>query len=170
MNDYLAKPITMTTLVRILRRWPETGYGSGSGALRDGGREPKPAGQLSAEARELLASSPLMETGDDSSVIEYLHDFLSMVPDTLAALRQSLGQGSFDEISRHAHNLKGSSLFLGLDRLTGMARRLELAAHQCDPSGVSTVLAQVKIEITKIAATLQTSTPPPPSDDLRGSR
>jgi len=170
MNDYLAKPITMTTLVRILRHLPETGYGSGSGALRDGGREPKPAGQLSAEARELLASSPLMETGDDSSVIEYLHDFLSMVPDTLAALRQSLGQGSFDEISRHAHNLKGSSLFLGLDRLTGMARRLELAAHQCDPSGVSTVLAQVKIEITKIAATLQTSTPPPPSDDLRGSR
>ena len=170
MNDYLAKPITMTTLVRILRHWPETGYGSGSGALRDGGREPKPAGQLSAEARELLASSPLMETGDDSSVIEYLHDFLSMVPDTLAALRQSLGQESFDEISRHAHNLKGSSLFLGLDRLTAMARRLELAAHQCDPSGVSTVLAQVKIEITKIAATLQTSTPPPPSDDLRGSR
>lgn len=170
MNDYLAKPITMTTLVRTLRRWPETGYGSGSDALRIGRQEPKPAGRLSAEVRELLASSPLMETGDDSGLIESLHDFVSMVPDTLAALRHSLGQENFDEISRHAHNLKGSSLFLGLERLTAIARRLELAAHRCDPSGVSAVLAQVQIEITKIEATLQTLTPLPPSDALRGSR
>ncbi|NQZ96545.1 MAG: Hpt domain-containing protein [Myxococcales bacterium] len=53
--------------------------------------------------------------------------------DTIAALRQSLDRADFDEISRQVHNLKGSSLFLGIDALTGMARLLELAAQRKAP-------------------------------------
>ena len=90
--------------------------------------------------------------------------------DTIAALRQSLDRADFDEISRQVHNLKGSSLFLGIDALTGMARLLELAAQRKDPRGVAANLAQLEALIALIVASLQTSTPSPQNDNLREPR
>ncbi|HIC69602.1 MAG TPA: Hpt domain-containing protein [Candidatus Latescibacteria bacterium] len=110
-----------------------------------------------------------MEAGDDSSVSEYLHDFVAAAPETIAALRQSLEEGSFDEVSRLAHNLKGSSLFLGIDALAGMADRLELASERHDPNEVASVLSQIQAKIAEIVSILQSSTSPPPNDDLPGS-
>ena len=90
--------------------------------------------------------------------------------DTIAALRQSLDRADFDEISRQVHNLKGSSLFLGIDALTGMARLLELAAQRKDPRGVAANLAQLEAQIALIVASLQTSPPSPSNATLPGPR
>lgn len=102
--------------------------------------------------------------------VEYLQEFLAAAPDTIAALRQSLDRADFDEISRQVHNLTGSSLFLGIDALTGMARLLELAAQRKDPRGVAANLAQLEAQIALIVASLQTSTPSPSNDNLPGPR
>ena len=169
MNDYLAKPITIDSLVKVLRRWPQTGYSRRKSAPHPGGPEPSTIRRLSPEATALVASSPLLEAGDDSSVSEYLHDFVAAAPETIAALRQSLEEGSFDEVSRLAHNLKGSSLFLGIDALAGMADRLELASERHDPNEVASVLSQIQAKIAEIVSILQSSTSPPPNDDLPGS-
>ena len=90
--------------------------------------------------------------------------------DTLAALRQSLDRADFDEISRQVHNLAGSSLFLGIDALTGMARLLELAAQRKDPRDVAAKLAQLEAQIALIVARLQTPTPSPSNANLREPR
>ncbi|MFP6606406.1 MAG: Hpt domain-containing protein, partial [Myxococcota bacterium] len=110
---------------------------------------------------------------DDSTVSEYLEDFIAAAPETLAALRQSLDERTFDEIYRLAHNLKGSSLFLGIDTLTEMARRLELASEQCDPSEAASVLSQIQAKIAEIGEIVSTLRPPtssPASDDRPAPR
>ncbi len=170
MNDYLAKPITMDTLVKLLRRSPQVGSVRERSAPRDAGGEPPTAGGLSVEAAELVASSPLMEAGDGSELIEYLQEFVAAAPDAIAALRQALRREDFDEISRQAHKLKGNSLFLGIDALTRIANRLELAAKKQDLPGAAAELTRVGAEFAQIVAILQTPTASPSNDDLRGSR
>ena len=173
MDDYVAKPITIESMIKVLRRWPQTGYRSTNNAPRDAGQEPSMIGRLSPEAADLVASSPLLEVGDDSTVSEYLEDFIAAAPETLAALRQSLDERTFDEIYRLAHNLKGSSLFLGIDTLTEMARRLELASEQCDPSEAASVLSQIQAKIAEIGEIVSTLRPPtssPASDDRPAPR
>ena len=173
MDDYVAKPITIESLIKVLRRWPQTGYRSTKSAPRDAGREPSIIGRLSPEAADLVASSPLLEVGADSTVSEYLEDFIAAAPETLAALRQSLDERTFGEIYRLAHNLKGSSLFLGIDTLTEMARRLELASERCDPSEAASVLSQIQAKIAEIGEIVSTLRPPtssPASDDRPAPR
>jgi CheY-like chemotaxis protein len=170
MNDYLAKPITMTTLVKILRGRPQAGYAHETNSPNDAGREPPSPARLSVEAADLFASSPLLEVGDSSKVIAFLHDFVAAAPDTIARLWQSLDRGDFDEVSRQAHNLKGSSLFLGIDALSAMAHQLERAAQQHHANDVASALSRIKALIAQVVASLPTSTASPPNDDLRGSR
>ena len=172
MNDYIAKPITMDTLVELLNRSTQAGFAFEKSAPLDAGGEPPTAGRgrLSVEAAELVASSPLMEAGDGSELIEYLQEFVAAAPDAIAALRQALRREDFDEISRQAHKLKGNSLFLGIDALTRIAHRLELAAQEQDLPGAAAELTRIRAELAQIVATLQTPTASPSNDDLRGSR
>jgi signal transduction histidine kinase/CheY-like chemotaxis protein len=172
MNDYLAKPITMATLTELLNRSTQAGFDCERSAPLDTGGEPPTAGRgrLSVEAAELVASSPLMEAGDSSVLFEYLQEFVAAAPDAIAALRQALRREDFDEISRQAHNLKGNSLFLGIDALTRIAHRLELAAQKQDLAGAADELTRVGAELAQIVASLQTPTASPSNDDLQGSR
>jgi HPt (histidine-containing phosphotransfer) domain-containing protein len=111
-----------------------------------------------------------MEAGDSSVLFEYLQEFVAAAPDAIAALRQALRREDFDEISRQAHNLKGNSLFLGIDALTRIAHRLELAAQKQDLPGAADELTRVGAELAQIVASLQTPTASPSNDDLQGSR
>jgi signal transduction histidine kinase/CheY-like chemotaxis protein/HPt (histidine-containing phosphotransfer) domain-containing protein len=167
MNDYLAKPITIDSLVKTLQRWHPPRSASANSEPRESSTTTTP---LSSEARDLLAGSPLLETEDDSPLLEYLNDFLTLAPDTLTCIGQALERGSFDEVSRHAHNLKGSSLFLSLDTLTSSSEQLESAAQQRDAKEVTALLSRIQGEINEIARTLELSPPSFQNEDHVGAR
>ncbi|MEE2674783.1 MAG: ATP-binding protein [Myxococcota bacterium] len=172
MDDYLAKPITIDSLVKILRRWPQTGYSIGSSNNAPPGNKEATSTlrRLSPEASNLVASSPLMEAGDDSSVGEYLDDFVTAAPEMIAAMERSLDSESFDEVSRLAHNLKGNSLFLGIEPLAVTAHRLERAADQCDPSEAASALTQIRAEIDHVLSILQAPASPPSNESSAETR
>ena len=172
MDDYLAKPITIDSLVKVLRRWPQTGYSIRSSKTTSGSKEGATSTlrRLSSEASDLVASSPLMEAGDDSTLGEYLDDFIAAAPEMIAAMERALDAETFDEVSRLAHNLKGNSLFLGIETLAGKAHRLERAANQCDPSEAAAALTQIRAEIDHVISILQAPASPPSNESSAETR
>lgn len=171
MSDYLAKPITMNTLVNVLGGKTRTGRSQGvRHALRVTSVETLDAVSPSTDLADFVASSPLLEIGDTSRAIEFLRDFVAAAPATIAKLRQSLDREDFEEVSRQAHSLRGSSLFLGIDALNDLTVRLEEVAERQNAGDVAGVLSRIKALVIQIEASIQTSTASPTNEDPRGSR
>ncbi|CAN5912804.1 hypothetical protein BH23ACT10_BH23ACT10_09280 [soil metagenome] len=122
MDDYIAKPVSVTILAETIERWV--------------------TGETTA------APSTTAETDDDDAqppVIDWqmLHQ-LSVVPGLLersrtkylengvlelAQLRQLVTDGDFDQVGSIAHKFKGASLTIGAARLGDRLQKIELAAN-----------------------------------------
>jgi len=159
MNDYLAKPITLESLTRVLQRWP--GVGLAAPTARKHPVDGAEGGNsiLTPEVMDLVASSPLLADMEPSGLVESLGDFVEEAPATLAALNQALDVRRFTEVGRLAHNLKGSALFLGLDTLTALATQLEETSEGNDTQGVHDSLTRVNAEVSRVVATLEAAMP-----------
>ena len=159
MNDYLAKPITIESLTQILRRWPRIGHEKPTARAHTANEEDRAGIALAPEILDLVASSPLLADLETDGLIESLGDFVTTVPEALAALHQALDGRHFTEASRLAHNLKGASLFLGFDTLTALATGLEESSEQEDTQKSTQLFAEVNAEVARVVATLEAAMP-----------
>ena len=171
MSNYLAKPITMATLVNVLG----DPFNHGSALNPENASPAASAGTLESEPSatepiDFIASSPLLETGDSSRAIEFLQDFLAAAPATIARFRTSLDKEDFEEVSRQAHSLRGSSLFLGIDPLNDLTQQLEENAQRRDAKDAASVLVQIEELVAEILASFRTPTASTTKEDPRGSR
>jgi PAS domain S-box-containing protein len=129
MDDYLAKPVTQSTLAEILEKWLP---GEDSG--EEDAMEP-PAWDHENEARD--AAPPcwdrdaMMERlmNDDELAASVVQAFLEDLPEQIETIRQSLAAGDLEEIRRRAHTIKGSSANVGGEALRAAAAALEASAR-----------------------------------------
>ncbi|WP_234032709.1 ATP-binding protein [Paenibacillus faecalis] len=111
MDDYLTKPVNLDSLSEALYKWL-----------------PK------AEAHQVLDESVLHDIQElnDEEGPDLLSVLLEMykeeTPFKIAKLKQFIQAGDLDEIALLAHNLKSSSLSLGIDRFSRLLSRIETAA------------------------------------------
>lgn len=109
-----------------------------------------------------ITSSPI-----DNNVIQALgeqlgHDitrrlvqeFLTYVPEQLAALQQGLITGDSDILRRKAHQLKGDSFQLGANQLGVLCEKLEFLAQGGHLETASATLAEIEIELARVITVL----------------
>jgi PAS domain S-box-containing protein len=148
MDDYVAKPISRSALVKALERW-----------LPDRKNEvaaEEAACSLSVESND----GPLVvwdETfllrlleGDREMVDEVIAEYMEDAPNKLAALASALASGKVEEIRMCAHSIKGSAGSVGADALRSAAFDMETAARSGDLAGAVALSKKLEREFDRL--------------------
>ena len=125
MNDYLAKPVSIKDIEGTLRQWLNSEEGI----------------RKIDQDTQVVKSSEVTDAVLDDAIIKELRevmeeDFPSLVrtymsnsPKLLGLLENAVDQRDMLAIALHSHSLKSSSANLGAMQVSGIARRIELAAR-----------------------------------------
>ncbi|CAN5580151.1 hypothetical protein BH11ACT8_BH11ACT8_11020 [soil metagenome] len=158
MDDFLTKPVDPTQLARALARWSpskplhEDQDRGGSGATEQGAVEP--ASPLVLDPARVDMLSELVKDGV-SFFDRTRTSFVSRIDGTLSGLRVALADQDLPLATATAHQLKGSALNLGLQRVGIAAARIEEHAtagrSQDLPGLVSTLEDAVREAVDALA-------------------
>ncbi len=130
MNDYMAKPIVLDKLSRVLRKW------SGQVETTTKPDQVIPEQQRVAETDQDGQETPVFNyqmmldllMGDTDLVIRVGNTFLENLPLLIAQIQDAAKQEQPDKVSAYAHKLKGSADNVGGVALRKTAFALETAA------------------------------------------
>ncbi len=127
-NDFVAKPIELTTLDRILKSWlPKESIVSGVVSLR------KQSKRRTGIGTEELCEYVNMETGllysggDRDVYMENLRTFIGRAAEYQQSLNQCYDERDWENYVIEVHALKSSSLSIGAEKLSNRAKQLEVA-------------------------------------------
>ncbi len=133
MDDYLAKPYTMSRLALVLQRW--LGQTNPDGAMM----EPDQVVEAIPEASDDAIDASHMERMrdlDPGGGLTLAHKIMQVYLDTsdgnMAHLQQAIESGDADGLRRVAHTLKSSSANVGALRLSQMFKHLEMSGAEAD--------------------------------------
>ena len=113
MDDYVTKPVRPNELAAVVRR-NLPGHDATQSAVQP----------IPEQNPEAIAS----EWANDPELAKILDDFVASLPTKLAAMRDALDNGRYEDLQRIAHQLKGAGGGYGYPALTESARGLENAA------------------------------------------
>jgi two-component system, sensor histidine kinase and response regulator len=88
--------------------------------------------------------------GDRTFMLEMFAQFLDGVPDRLAEMRTALGTNNANQLSRVAHNIKGTCLNFGTQPLAVLAARLEELGKQETIQDAGILIEQLQEEATRL--------------------
>jgi two-component system, sensor histidine kinase len=126
MDGFLTKPAHLPQLREALARYGGTGLTATPAAGGGGGAEALPPAGHASEAFEPVIVEDLVRSLSAAKYAVLLTTFFDARAQTVSELRQAAADRAHDEISRHAHGLRGAALSLGLRTLAGLA--------QCEPA------------------------------------
>jgi two-component system sensor histidine kinase/response regulator len=95
-----------------------------------------------------------MTGGDPEFLDELLQSFLDGAGDQLADLERAAAAGSFDDLIRPVHSLKGNGANIGATRLVELARRLEADARAGPVDDAPGRVAEIAAELEVVKAEL----------------
>jgi two-component system sensor histidine kinase/response regulator len=126
MDDYLAKPVNLEQLEKVLARWVSRGEKTDQGAYAAEAADAWPAASgPSIDHSVLDGLRDLQEEGEPDIISELIGLFLADVPPHLVALREAVQSGDILSVERTAHTLKGSSGNMGVVRMAAICAELE---------------------------------------------
>lgn len=132
MDDYLAKPLELPQLVRVLEKW--IGFTESS---------------LDTEVLNKLESYMVK---DQSLIAALIHDLEQSAPELIDVMEKSLQDRSIQGFSEAAHALKSSSATLGAKKLADLCAEAERSTDLKEASGL---LEEIKIQYKKSLADLK---------------
>lgn len=149
MDDYLAKPVTLHELARVMDRWAPP-------AAHDA-RAPRPA---QAPPGDELRLEALAGPGADPELLEELAAlFVKNARERVSAIEDAVARGALAIAKRHAHALRGSSATIGAGRLAARAAWLEQLRPEGEagPSAhaAEAYVAELRAELDEVARTLE---------------
>ena len=171
MDDYLAKPIEETELVRVLGRWLGAPQGQEGTTARGHGREqdkvaPAPAGDSPAGASPFAIPRPPPRTlpgidvpaalarvnGKQALLWRLIADFRQRQGNAAARIEALAAAGDWGAARELAHMLKGASATLGMTRVAAAAGALEVGAQlsRVEPPA----LAELAAALAEVATAL----------------
>ncbi|MBL9127784.1 MAG: response regulator, partial [Verrucomicrobiales bacterium] len=177
MDDYLTKPLRQPDLSRVLRNAAaEPAIAAGDSTPSDvvspptesvrpsrvpaasAGAPPGKEGNGEAETDvPVLDRGPLeaiADPDDPDSVAGFIRDYLREAPKRLEALEAAATAGDAARLKAEAHTLKGSSSYMGAQRLVRACGAVEAAARAGDLSAVSELVGRVREEFARAAEAL----------------
>ena len=146
MDDYLAKPVSIPSLVTMLGRWlPHTRHVA------------EPTAALAQMLPQAERPPPIDEHvleglvhGDAVETRELLDDFLASTQADLATLNAAHAAGDLPGVTREAHKLKGAARSIGAGELGQVAEALESAGRAQDTMHVPALVADVATAVHRL--------------------
>ena len=141
MDDYIAKPIRVADLKIALGKYLD--------------RQPKREGSAPANqspnpgAIDEKQLDELRILGGDQLVAELVAEFHLQVESDIKDIESAAGSYNYQELSRLAHRLKGSSITVGIAGVTSICNELENAALTSNRLRVSSLVAQLRNEVSR---------------------
>ncbi len=105
MDDYLTKPVTRESLLKMLQRWVP------AAPMNQGEKINQGEGADAAQSMPVFDREGALARlgGDDVLLDAVLGSFISRLPTAMAQLQQSLDDGQAEPLSRHLHSMLGAS-------------------------------------------------------------
>jgi signal transduction histidine kinase/CheY-like chemotaxis protein/HPt (histidine-containing phosphotransfer) domain-containing protein len=153
MNDHLAKPITMESLMTALARWlpvADTGGPEQSDAVpRLGAGDALPT----LDVTDLLARTG----GTFDMVNDVMGLFMEDWPALETALRRAAAASDFQTLASVAHRLKGSAANIGAKRLARDARDAEARWSVADGHRAEALVDRIVQRVRELGALIRTT-------------
>lgn len=143
MDDYVAKPVTLHELARVMDRWVPAAA-------------PTPA-RAAPEGEELRLEA-LAGPGADPELLDELAGlFVKNARERVVAIDEAIAHGSLRAVRRNAHALRGSSVTIGAGRLAARAAWLEQLPEGDDAAtlhAAAAYLVELRAELDEVARAL----------------
>jgi HPt (histidine-containing phosphotransfer) domain-containing protein len=150
MDDFVAKPVNLATLGRVLATWLYPVEGDDPNG---DGPEPSDASAPSMDGEVL---DRLCEELDDPSlVVTVVATYRRELPGRVSGIEAAARSSDYEELGAIAHTLKSTSAAIGAERLAELCRDLEQQART-GPDGTSfePLLAQIVAESDRVELAL----------------
>jgi len=152
MDDYIAKPVTVEVLDRVLARW----------LPRAAVPPPLPAGEArqaappdASDGEAVLAHLRALSEQDPVFLAELVDLFQRDIAGQLAALRAAVDRGDAPALAHAAHDMGGTCGYLGAKRMGALCTRLEARAEAAALAGADADLYQLDEEYQQVRAALE---------------
>ena len=132
MDDYLAKPIDLNSLMRKLEQWVPS---------------------FAPVQHDVLAAVARSDPARERRVLEQLRRH---VGDDADELRAAVSSANFDRVSVVAHRIKGASLAVGAMALAQSCTDLGLEARERDTDGVAVAMAAFERDLNQLLVHIST--------------
>jgi HPt (histidine-containing phosphotransfer) domain-containing protein len=138
MDDYVAKPISLEVIDRVLSRWLAGGDGSPTRA------EPEPAeGEPASDGLDPARLSELRELFPGPEMTSMLRQLVGELSQELDRLQTAAAEGDGATVSAAAHRIKNSAQLVGAQRLADAASRAGDAVRESQAASSSIGAAAV---------------------------
>jgi signal transduction histidine kinase/CheY-like chemotaxis protein/HPt (histidine-containing phosphotransfer) domain-containing protein len=162
MDDYLAKPIQESELIRVLGRYFKLRTSGESDDTRAEPARPVPARRPDPQSEVAVfdRSAALSQVKGRLDVLAELSNlFLRQARELLADMRAAWERGDCAALQQKAHRLAGSAANLHADRTSHAAKRVESLARNDRPLELPTALEHLAHEVDAVCAVLETPGP-----------
>ncbi|HPP46534.1 MAG TPA: ATP-binding protein [Accumulibacter sp.] len=154
MDDYLSKPFTREQLASALARWLKI---DSSSSVACGSKPITPPATLPVlNPTPLNKLRQLPPKNGVSPIVPVIEAYLADAPQQWQRLRTATDVGDQETLRHAAHNLTSSSANVGADRLSALARELEIIAHSRPVEEAKPLLSTFERELTHVLAALAT--------------
>ena len=150
MDDYVAKPVRVGEIEKILRRWVSVDK---EPATEEGEAEPdneNSDGDAVLDPDVLRSLKNLEEDGEQSIVAELAGIFLEDVASRLDALWRAVDEDDANSVLETAHALKGSSANMGACKMHDVCSKLQETGKSGDLTKVPGLLEQLEAEFGRV--------------------
>jgi signal transduction histidine kinase/DNA-binding response OmpR family regulator len=154
MDDFLAKPVSMSRLAEVLSRWIRSREGRAILPPQAVASEPAPAVEFAA--MEGIDSAQGLEVFDNdagalrTAILRFPAHFV----DTAPQIRRALHQGDRATAGRLAHSLKAAAAQIGATSLMQAARDVEAAMDRADDSLVHALVDTLESALVALVNTI----------------
>jgi len=154
MDDYVAKPLTVENLGKVLER--NLGFYAGQGAAPPVSSRQVQDEEPSGYGSLLCRDTALERMGNDQAIYDELKAvFLCEHPRQLQALLQAMEQGDAERQRRKAHHLKNLYRTLGAVSCGRLSAEIESAAAAGETGRARELVARLEREAARLGPMLQ---------------
>lgn len=88
-----------------------------------------------------------LSSGKESTAIEFIDLYLSRTSDTITDMNSHLNDKNWDALEIAAHNLRTNSRYMGIDKLSILAKDIEFFNHESGPGKMSLIEMITEAEV-----------------------
>jgi PAS domain S-box-containing protein len=127
MDDYLAKPIKVELLEKLLSKWSEIIYKEKIEVFTN--LKAKKLSTVIIDEDKITQVYDVEKSEDLNFLLELLEIYITEFPENISAMQRAFDSGDVESFHFYAHKLKGSSLSLGLEKISEVCSKLEQASQ-----------------------------------------
>jgi CheY-like chemotaxis protein len=160
MNDYLAKPVRLASLVAVLGRYipgkagPAPDQGVECAVRRTSAASRRHAGADVLDRAAVARLRSLDPDGDAGFVASIVGDYLSVAREAAPRIAVAVAAGDTTAIEEAAHKLKGAAAAVGAQRVSGLCQELVTLARNGTSEGAEALEAALKVALPQAEAAL----------------